>query len=406
MPSPEELEQAPPSPEFVPMLVYPEFMPPEDEVFLAEEQPLLVVVSPTTNSPRYIADSDPEEDEEDLEEDPADYHADGGDDDDDDDESSDDDEDDDDDVEEDKDEEEEEHQLRLTLFHLLYTVLLAILTPTLSPISPFSSPLPPILSPLPQILSPPLPVSSPPLPARPTYPFGYRATMIWLRAETPSTSHPPPSSIPPLGTPPLLHIPLPTPSPHLLLPSTDCRAGVFEVTLPPRKRLYIALGMRDKDGDSSSTPTTRPTGGFKADYGFVGTLDDDIRQDPERYVGYGDTDEIYMRLDDAQDERLLMSGQLNMLRRDRLAHAHIARLVETEARLSHEAWVQSMDASNTARSEKMAPKRTTRSTLAATATTPTTVTDVQLKVLIDQGVSNALAARDADRTRNGEDSHD
>ncbi|GJV19053.1 reverse transcriptase domain-containing protein [Tanacetum coccineum] len=54
----------------------------------------------------------------------------------------------------------------------------------------------------------------------------------------------------------------------------------------------------------------------------------------------------------------------------------------------------------------MAPKRTTRSTPAATTTTTTTVTDAQLKALIDQGVANALAARDADRSRNGEDSHD
>ncbi|GJZ74998.1 hypothetical protein Tco_0639463 [Tanacetum coccineum] len=74
----------PPLPEFVPESVYPEFMPPEDEVFPAEEQPLPVAVLPTTDSPRYIADSDPKEDEEDPEEDPVDYPADGGDDDDDD----------------------------------------------------------------------------------------------------------------------------------------------------------------------------------------------------------------------------------------------------------------------------------------------------------------------------------
>ncbi|GKB55442.1 hypothetical protein Tco_0906195 [Tanacetum coccineum] len=98
----------PPSPEFVPEPVYPEFMPPEDEVFPAEEQPLPAAVSPTTDSPGYIVDSDPEEDEEDPEEDPTDYPTDGGNDDDGDDESFDDDEDDD-DLEEDEDEEEEEH---------------------------------------------------------------------------------------------------------------------------------------------------------------------------------------------------------------------------------------------------------------------------------------------------------
>ncbi|GJR40579.1 putative reverse transcriptase domain-containing protein [Tanacetum coccineum] len=56
----------------------------------------------------------------------------------------------------------------------------------------------------------------------------------------------------------------------------------------------------------------------------------------------------------------------------------------------------------------MAPKRATRSTPvtttpAPTATTTTTVTNAQLQAMIDQGVSAALAARDA--TRNGIDSH-
>ncbi|GJV23683.1 reverse transcriptase domain-containing protein [Tanacetum coccineum] len=89
-------------------------------------------------------------------------------------------------------------------------------------------------------------------------------------------------------------------------------------------------------GESSSAPTARPTGGFRADYGFVATLDDEIRRDPERDVGYGikDTNEIYGRLDDAQDDRSLMSGRLNMLFRDRRAHARTALLMEREARLS------------------------------------------------------------------------
>ncbi|GJV31512.1 hypothetical protein Tco_1391912 [Tanacetum coccineum] len=54
----------------------------------------------------------------------------------------------------------------------------------------------------------------------------------------------------------------------------------------------------------------------------------------------------------------------------------------------------------------MAPKRTTRSTPATTTTPTTSVTDEQLKRLIDQGVADALAARDADRSRNGKDNHD
>ncbi|GKG54293.1 hypothetical protein Tco_0557816, partial [Tanacetum coccineum] len=74
--------------EFVPEPVYPEFMPPEDDVLPSEEQLLPAAVSPTVDSPGYIADSDLEEDPE---EDPTDYPAVGGDDDDGDDESSNDD---------------------------------------------------------------------------------------------------------------------------------------------------------------------------------------------------------------------------------------------------------------------------------------------------------------------------
>ncbi|GJX68736.1 DNA-directed DNA polymerase [Tanacetum coccineum] len=54
----------------------------------------------------------------------------------------------------------------------------------------------------------------------------------------------------------------------------------------------------------------------------------------------------------------------------------------------------------------MAPKQTTRSTPAATATTTTTMTNAQLKALIDHGVAIALATRDTDRSQNGKDSHD
>ncbi|GJR02323.1 hypothetical protein Tco_0525307 [Tanacetum coccineum] len=54
----------------------------------------------------------------------------------------------------------------------------------------------------------------------------------------------------------------------------------------------------------------------------------------------------------------------------------------------------------------MAPKkRTTRASPATTTTTTTPVTNAQLKALIDQGVADALAGRDVDRSMNGYDSH-
>ncbi|GJX51299.1 hypothetical protein Tco_0278144 [Tanacetum coccineum] len=167
--------------------------------------------------------------------------------------------------------------------------LLAIPSSPPSPLSLWSSPLPQIPSPL-LPASPPLPVSPPPLPTSPTYPLGYRAVMIRLRAVVLSTSHLPPLGTPPSGTSPLLPIPAPTSSPSLLLPSTNHGADRPEVCLPPRKRLCFAFGPRYKVGESSYAPAARPTRGFRADYGFVATLDREIRQDPEREVGYEVTD--------------------------------------------------------------------------------------------------------------------
>ncbi|GKB71646.1 hypothetical protein Tco_0933058 [Tanacetum coccineum] len=60
----------PPSPVYVPYVpepVYPEFMPPEDDVLLAEEQPLPAAVSPTADS----LDDDDDEEEEDPSRDDA-----------------------------------------------------------------------------------------------------------------------------------------------------------------------------------------------------------------------------------------------------------------------------------------------------------------------------------------------
>ncbi|GKF21891.1 hypothetical protein Tco_0070529, partial [Tanacetum coccineum] len=95
-----EEPQSPPLPDFIPEPVYPEYMPQEDEMFQAEEQPLPAAASPTAQSPDYAPESDPEadleeDDNEDPEEDPVDYPADGGDDGDDEEGSSEDDEDDD-----------------------------------------------------------------------------------------------------------------------------------------------------------------------------------------------------------------------------------------------------------------------------------------------------------------------
>ncbi|GKF21870.1 hypothetical protein Tco_0070508, partial [Tanacetum coccineum] len=210
-------------------------------------------------------------------------------------------------------------------------------------------------------------------PASPIRPLGYQSAMIRLRAEAASTSHslplPPPiipshtrPDEPSSGTPPF----------YLL--STDRREDIPEVTLPPRKRLGIALDPRYEIRESLSATATRPSEGLRANYSFVATMDREIRRDLERDVGYGitdtwddmvkdlqgtpvvtevaelsqrmtefetrirqDTDEVYTRLDDDQTKRQLLADQINMLFRDRCAHARTDRLMDAEARMSREA---------------------------------------------------------------------
>nr|GFC57168.1 hypothetical protein [Tanacetum cinerariifolium] len=67
-----------------------------------------------------------------------------------------------------------------------------------------------------------------------------------------------------------------TSSPPLQLPSASRMEDRPEVTLPPHKRLGIALGPRYEVGESSSVATARPAGGLRADYGFVATMDREI----------------------------------------------------------------------------------------------------------------------------------
>nr|GFB23087.1 hypothetical protein [Tanacetum cinerariifolium] len=98
------------------------------------------------------------------------------------------------------------------------------------------------------------------------------------------------------------------------LPSVSRREDRPDVTLPPRKRLDIALCPR-----------------------YVREFETRVRQD---------MDEIYTRLDDEQTERQLLAGRLNMLFRDRRAYAYTRQLMETEARMSREAWARATDASD------------------------------------------------------------
>nr|GEZ88214.1 hypothetical protein [Tanacetum cinerariifolium] len=278
------------------------------------------------------------------------------------------------------------------------------------------------------------------------------------------------------ATPPLhpayrmtARISIPAPVPMPAWTHSDDRP---EVTLPPRKRLDIALGPRYEVEESSSAAVAKPSRGLRADYGFVATVDREIMRDPEREVGYGITDSLDEIVETLQGapvsidtelggytERQLLAGQLNMLFRDRRAHAYTRHLMETEARMSREAWVRATYASDLVYSEvmslrttvlgqmskirelqaadrrrqtviskllridhrrsteiselrtalqgqkQMALRRTTRSTTDQETINATSVTNAQLQAMIDQGVTAALEARDALRSKNGDDSH-
>ncbi|GJW87141.1 reverse transcriptase domain-containing protein, partial [Tanacetum coccineum] len=261
--------------------------------------------------------------------------------------------------------------------------------------------------PLPQISSPLLPVSSPvrvlspSLPAIPICPLVYQAAMIWLRAEAASTSHSLPSP-PPI----ILSHTRPdatssrTPPFHLL--STNHRADRPEVTLLPRKRFGIALGPRYEVGESSSTAAARPTGGLRADYGFVATMDKEISQRMTEFETRvrQDTDEIYTRLDDEQSKRQLMAGRLNMLYMDRryvvtyLGGSTAGSDYRATGSRPQEAGGDYRDAG--CRSQEA--KSVHRGTEAVEETS-----SLDDRAMIDQGVTAVLAARDANK--NGVDSH-
>ncbi|GKA76929.1 hypothetical protein Tco_0783390, partial [Tanacetum coccineum] len=319
---------------------YPEFMPPDNEVLPAEEQPLPAATSPTDQSPGYIPESDPEEDpeedDEDPEDDPADYPADRDDDDEEEEEEpSGDDADD-----EDKDEDEEEEEEHL---------------------APADS--------VPPVHHMTARISIRDEPSISLTPREEVERLLALTTSPPSLLTPLSSPLPQIPSPPLLPIPAPISSPLVLLPPIDQRADRPEFCLPPQKR---------------------PTGGHRADYWFVGTMDTKIRRQRAEEVGYRirdvwvdpreaveevapmtlegvntrvtelaavleqDTQDIYAVIEDTQDRQTHIYQRVKTLVDDSQYHYKTARLLDQEALVSREAWGCSIEVSYIAHSEIMA----------------------------------------------------
>nr|GFA08863.1 hypothetical protein [Tanacetum cinerariifolium] len=378
---------------YVPERKYPEYLAPSDDEAPSEDQPLPTDASPIAASPDYVANSYPEVDlEKEPKDNQADYPADGKDGDD---EPSDDDDDDDRDYEdpeedpfEEDDEEEEEHPATANspVVPIVDLVLSARETKALqtdkpthahgSPISiPFSQtylhrarktvrPEPPISASVEAYiarhaawLSPPLLVPSLPLPlpspltTSPTdtgAPPGYRVARIRMRA---------------------------------LLLSTSRRTDIPEADMPPRKRACLTdptLGfeIRESSAGNGITDTWDEIVDKMMEIALttlerinerVTELDTTIRQR---------TDEFEVRFKDDQFDRALLRARVNTLYRDRPYHHRIAMLMDREFIL----------------------------TQLTTALGRIEGYHVWLSMLLC--VAAALAKRDAERSRNSDNSND
>nr|GEY42068.1 retrovirus-related Pol polyprotein from transposon TNT 1-94 [Tanacetum cinerariifolium] len=265
----QSLEQAPPSPNYMPGFEH----PPSWTMYLV-----------------------PSIQKEDPEEDPADYPGGRGDEEEEEEESS---KDDDDDQDEASEEEEEKHLASVDSATLPVIdpvpsaeetkpfktdesdptpppprsprtkVLIAEFASATTPPSPPPSLLLPWSSPLLHIPSLPLPILSPPLPlpSRPTHtsptyanaPLCYRSAMIQSKDASP----------------------LPVLSPSLLLLSTDHRSDIPEIDMPFQKRLCLtALAFSFEVGESSTATSARHTGhtlARRVNYRFIDTMDASIQ---------------------------------------------------------------------------------------------------------------------------------
>nr|GFB65714.1 hypothetical protein [Tanacetum cinerariifolium] len=105
-------------------------------------------------------------------------------------------------------------------------------------------------------------------------------------------------------SPPILPIPLPAVSPPLQLLSSGRRADRPEVTLPPRKRLSIVHCTKYEAGESSVAAAARPIEGHRADYGFVDSVEAEIRRRRAEDIGYGIRDTWIDPRDVAEEEAL------------------------------------------------------------------------------------------------------
>nr|GEU46604.1 putative reverse transcriptase domain-containing protein [Tanacetum cinerariifolium] len=190
-----------------------------------------------------------------------------------------------------------------------------------------------------------------------------------------------------------------------LLPSTSRRTDIPEADMPPQKRACH----------------TTPAPGFEVRESFAagaarqqGPTESDLRRCRVVQAGYGITnmwDEIVDTLMEITPTTLEGVNErvteLDTTVRDRPDHRRTSMLMDREAMYAREEWAYTEERCSAIAAHKIEPKkRTTRATPTTTTTPTTTITNAQLQAIIDRGVAAALAERDADRSKNGNNIND
>nr|GEY81191.1 hypothetical protein [Tanacetum cinerariifolium] len=439
----------PPSPIEIPNVPdpeYPEYLAPSYDETPLEDHPLPADASPIAASPDYVADSEPEEDpEEDLEDDQAYYPADGGDGDD---EPSDDDDDDTDDEDpedepfEEDDEEEEEYPAPADspVVPIMDLVLSARDTEELEDDEPTHAPGSPI--------------------SIPFFPDTSSAAGIRIRALLPSTSHK--TAIPKADMPPRKRACLTAPTPRFeIRESSTASAAGYGITDTwdqiVEKMMEIAPttleGVNERVTELDTIVRQR-TDEFKVRFedaqfdrallrARVNTLFID-RPDNCRIAMLMDREAMYSRkaLTFSMDRSSAIAAHVKTLETQVVALITQTTSLQTQLTTAL-GRIEVLEARDPEPQEgpaeagsswtfvyllaiivwhvkyywaimygyhccyKMAPKKRTKRATPAIATTPTTtITNAQLQALINRGVAATLAKRDADRSRNGDNSND
>ncbi|GKE49787.1 hypothetical protein Tco_1481045 [Tanacetum coccineum] len=307
----------PPSPDYVPGLEYPKYLVPFDDEVPIEDQPLPANASPTALSPGY--------DEED---------------------------------------EEEEH-----LAPADSTTLLAIdLVPLAEDTKAFeideSAPTPPVPSPR---------LHRARIFVRPQTPMA--ASTEYASAPTPLSPPPFPltplsSSLPQISSPPL---PIPSPPTHTSPTYAEAplgyKADVPEADVPPQKRLCLtAFAPRFEVGESAAAAAARQHGfnvTHATDYSFIDTVDATPGRLMYTEVGYGITDVWDDMVGDIEGRAPTTLEELSQrvtdlattLARDTHKmqyHLHTAMLLESEARHAWQTWLQAMNCNKAVHAELLA----------------------------------------------------